>query len=204
MFLLRFINCTKGNIVNTFPSSERAVYSVDSFAALSESASLTRHLPPPDVVHAQKEKNYRDVDEQLHQAQLLLEDQTTREKEFLRTQASQAKEVASGRWDQHLRAQEIAAEQEFQKALAQLHESARQMRIKLEEQANHLVVEYQARRTQEEINRHKHEVEMHHWEEVSLASNPLSIILLHGQPAGYASIACLPFSLSKLIEGAFR
>lgn len=146
------------------PVGTQAVVGGTQIAMPPQPASLTRHLPPPDVVHAQKEKNYRDVDEQLHQAQLLLEDQTTREKEFLRTQALQAKEVASGRWDQHLRAQEIAAEQEFQKALAQLHESARQMRIKLEEQANHLVVEYQARRTQEEINRHKHEVEMHHWE----------------------------------------
>lgn len=156
-------------------------------AKLFFKASLTRHLPPPDVVNAQKEpkldgrrdvvwwrvilwclnvslwrslfrvqeKNYREVDEQLHQAQVLLEvpanrimctqllalisditkardmtqvlpyswfgqfrsvgpnrnlecaaflaflkDQTGREKEFLRTQASQAKEVRSrsGEW----------------------------------------------------------------------------------------------------------
>ena len=98
-------------------------------------ASLTRHLPPPEVVNAQKasgtlaglcelpteaqEQNYREVDEQLQQAQLLLEEslpadyhgkrqlcsratpphtqaleeQTKREKEFLRVQASQAKEA---------------------------------------------------------------------------------------------------------------
>ena len=113
-------------------------------------------------------------------SEVLCEEQTTREKEFLRSQAAKAKEernaqrnafgilfdsrqVATGRWDQHLRAQEIAAEQDFQKALAQLHESSRQMRLKLEEQANQLLVEYQARRSQEEINRHKHEVQLHLW-----------------------------------------
>ena len=54
-----------------------------------------------------KEQNYREVDDQLHQAQLLLEEmekegkevevvceeQTTKEKEFLRSQAAQAKEA---------------------------------------------------------------------------------------------------------------
>ncbi|CAE7915477.1 CACNA1G [Symbiodinium necroappetens] len=134
-------------------------------------ASLTRHLPPPEVVNAQKEQNYREVDEQLQQAQLLLEEQTKREKEYLRAQATQAKEVLEGRWDQHLRAQEISAEQDFQKSLAQLHESSRMMRLKLEEQASQLVIEYQTRRTQEEINRHKHEVELHHWEPFSLSSS---------------------------------
>jgi len=153
-----------GTVPLPVPVGTQATVGGEQIAMPPQPASLTRHLPPPDVVNAQKEKNYREVDEQLHQAQVLLEDQTGREKEFLRTQASQAKEVASGRWDQHLRAQEIAAEQDFQKSLAQLHESARQMRLKLEEQAGQLVVEYQARRTQEEINRHKHEVEMHHWE----------------------------------------
>eukprot|EP00913_Durusdinium_trenchii_P031033 g29065.t1 len=59
-----------------------------------------------DALNTLQEQNYREVDEQLHQAQLLLEDQTRREKDFLRAQASQAKEVAAGRWDQHLRAQE--------------------------------------------------------------------------------------------------
>ncbi|CAE7946404.1 Gba [Symbiodinium sp. KB8] len=104
-------------------------------------------------VSLREEQNYREVDEQLQQAQLLLEEQTKREKEYLRAQATQAKEVLEGRWDQHLRAQEISAEQDFQKSLAQLHESSRMMRLKLEEQASQLVIEYQTRRTQEELQR---------------------------------------------------
>ncbi|CAE7272498.1 unnamed protein product, partial [Symbiodinium pilosum] len=146
------------------PVGTQALVGGERIAMPPQPASLTRHLPPPDVVNAQKEQNYKEVDEQLQQAQILLEEQTKREKEFLRAQAAQAKEVLAGRWDQHLRAQEIAAEQDFQKSLAQLHESARLMRLKLEEQASQLIIEYQTRRTQEEINRHKHEVELHHWE----------------------------------------
>eukprot|EP00439_Symbiodinium_sp_Y106_P060566 s714_g8.t5 len=152
------------------------------------SASLTRHLPPPEVVNAQKEQNYREVDEQLQQAQLLLEEHTKREKEYLRAQATQAQEVLAGRWDQHLRAQEISAEQDFQKSLGQLHESSRMMRLKLEEQASQLVIEYQTRRTQEEINRHKHEVELHHWE-VLLATLSISPFSL-SRCSGFSGSAC--------------
>eukprot|EP00439_Symbiodinium_sp_Y106_P060454 s714_g8.t3 len=152
------------------------------------SASLTRHLPPPEVVNAQKEQNYREVDEQLQQAQLLLEEHTKREKEYLRAQATQAQEVLAGRWDQHLRAQEISAEQDFQKSLGQLHESSRMMRLKLEEQASQLVIEYQTRRTQEEINRHKHEVELHHWEvllaTLSISPLPRPALRLHCRRLG--------------------
>ncbi|CAK9032426.1 unnamed protein product [Durusdinium trenchii] len=191
------------------PVGTQAMVGGKQIAMPPQPASLTRHLPPPDVVNAQKEQNYREVDEQLHQAQLLLEDQTRREKDFLRAQASQAKEVAAGRWDQHLRAQEISAEQDFQKSLAELHESARQMRLKLEEQANQLVVEYQARRTQEDINRHKHEVEMHHWEGRAVVGLPpasLSIILIHVcEPASCSTVACwssLSPSFSNLFGGA--
>jgi len=146
------------------PVGTQAIVGGERIAMPPQPASLTRNLPPPNVVAAQKDQSFHDVDEHLQQAQLLLEEQTRREKEFLRSQANQAKEVALGRWDQHLRTQELAAESEYQKQLAQVHESARQMRLKLEEQATHLCLEFQTRQTQEEINRQKHEVELHHWE----------------------------------------
>eukprot|EP00931_Biecheleriopsis_adriatica_P008466 TRINITY_DN10964_c0_g1_i2.p1 TRINITY_DN10964_c0_g1~~TRINITY_DN10964_c0_g1_i2.p1 ORF type:complete len:317 (-),score=70.16 TRINITY_DN10964_c0_g1_i2:22-900(-) len=146
------------------PVGTQAVVGGERIAMPPQPAHLTRNVPSPEAVQAKKEQNFRDVDEHLQQAQLLLEEQTRVEKEFLRTQAAQAKEVAQGRWDQHLRTQELAAEQEYQKSLATIHESSRMMKLKLEEQAGQLTLEYQTRRTQEEINRHKHEVELHHWE----------------------------------------
>eukprot|EP00930_Biecheleria_cincta_P096551 TRINITY_DN88383_c0_g1_i1.p1 TRINITY_DN88383_c0_g1~~TRINITY_DN88383_c0_g1_i1.p1 ORF type:complete len:313 (+),score=52.59 TRINITY_DN88383_c0_g1_i1:30-941(+) len=146
------------------PVGTQAVIGGERVTMPVQPATLTAHLPDPEMVNRQKEQNFREVDEHLQQAQLLLEEQTRKEKDFLRAQAVQAKEISSGRWDQHLRAQEIAAEREYQQALAHVHESARQMRLKLEEQSSQLQLEYQTRRTQEEINRHKHEVELHHWE----------------------------------------
>mmetsp|Transcript_57932 Transcript_57932/g.139944 ORF Transcript_57932/g.139944 Transcript_57932/m.139944 type:complete len:162 (-) Transcript_57932:76-561(-) len=69
-----------------------------------------------------------------------------------------------GRWDQHLRAQELLAEREYQQQLATLREAAAQQRAVLEEQSSQLIVEYNARRTQQEINRRNYELQFRSWE----------------------------------------
>ncbi|CAE8654106.1 unnamed protein product, partial [Polarella glacialis] len=127
-------------------------------------AALTRGHPRPDEIQAEKEREHQHIDLQMQQAQVVLQEQTNKERDFLRSQASQAKEIASGRWDQHLRTQELSAEQEYQQQLAKVHEDARQMRLILEQQSSQLILEYETRRAQEDINHHMHEVELHQWE----------------------------------------
>merc|ERR1712113_51029 len=61
------------------------------------------------------------------------------------------------------RAQEIIAEQEYQTQLAKLHETVRQQKVALAKQAAQMVMEYNSRKVQQEINQRHYEIQLQHW-----------------------------------------
>jgi len=128
-------------------------------------SSLTYGLVSPQEVDAQKDEYARSLDQQQQQAREALVQQCDRQREYLRVQAEQQKAIAAGRWDQRFREQEMAAEQEYQQELARVREAARQLKVALEYQAAALVVEYNARKSQEELNYRIYEAEIREWEE---------------------------------------
>lgn len=128
-------------------------------------SNLTVGLVSPDEVAQQKEEYCRCLDEQQRHGLEVLKEQIQRQREYIRMQADQQKAIAAGRWDQHLRAQELAAEQEYQHEMAKLQEANRQLKTVLENQAAQLLVEFHARRTQEELNYRAYEVQLKEWEE---------------------------------------
>merc|ERR1711948_202976 len=115
-------------------------------------ASLTAGMVTPEDVAMQKEEYKRGVDEQQKQGEAILNEQTLQQREHIRKQAEQQKALAMGRWDQHLRAQEIIAEQEYQTQLAKLHGTVRKQKVALAKQAAQMVMEYNSRKVQQEIN----------------------------------------------------
>merc|ERR1712217_995804 len=114
-------------------------------------------------VAMQKEEYKKGIDDQQKQGEAILNEQTLQQREFIRNQAEQQKALAMGRWDQHLRAQEIIAEQEYQAQLAKLHETVRQQKVALAKQAAQMVMEYNSRKVQQEINQRHYEIQLQHW-----------------------------------------
>lgn len=127
--------------------------------------SMVVGLATPAEIERQKEEHMRDLDEQQRHRKEVLTEQTERQREYIRAQAQQQKAIAAGRWDQHLRAQEIAAEQEYQQQLSKLQEAARQLNTVLENQAAQLIVEYHGRKTQDEFNHRMYDTEMRNYNE---------------------------------------
>lgn len=125
---------------------------------------LTVGMASPQDVAAQKQEYSRSLDEQQRQGEAILSQQTHQQREHLRLQAEQQKVLAMGRWDQHLRAQELLAEREYQQQLAALREAARQRMATLEEQASQLIMEYNARKAQQEVNLRDYELQVRRWE----------------------------------------
>merc|ERR1712003_577714 len=126
--------------------------------------SLTASMTNPQDVVMQKEVYKHSLDEQLKQGEALLNQQAMRQQEHIRLQAEQQKALAIGRWDQQLRAQEMAAEQEYQQQLAKLQDDARQKKVLLEKQASEAIMEYNARKTQQEINYRHFQLQMQRWQ----------------------------------------
>jgi len=112
----------------------------------------------------QKEQFRKSVEEQQRQGEEALAQQLSQQKDYVRLQAEQQKALAHGRWDQQLRAEEMAAVQDYHQQMARLQDVARQQKLALQKQASQLVMEYNARRAQQEINQRQYEVQLQQWE----------------------------------------
>eukprot|EP00933_Yihiella_yeosuensis_P010936 TRINITY_DN11783_c0_g2_i2.p1 TRINITY_DN11783_c0_g2~~TRINITY_DN11783_c0_g2_i2.p1 ORF type:complete len:348 (+),score=36.81 TRINITY_DN11783_c0_g2_i2:35-1045(+) len=129
------------------PAGTQAYASAERMSMLPQPAPVHSSMVSPQEIEARKDHQHQAIDNHLTSAQRTLEEQTRNEKVWLRSQADQAKTISRTRWDQHLRAQ-----------------GARQMKLQLEKQALDLTHEYHIRQGQEDINRHRHEIDLHHWE----------------------------------------
>lgn len=146
------------------PAGACAVVAGETVTMPGQPSRLTVGMVTLEDVAAQRHEYTRSLDEQQHQGEQLLAQQVVQQREHLKVQAEQQKVLAMGRWDQHLRAQELLAEREYQQQLASLREAAAQQRAVLEEQAAQLVMEYNARKTQQEINKRNYELQIRQWE----------------------------------------
>merc|ERR1712039_202256 len=133
--------------------------------------NLTAGMVTPEDVARQKEEYKTTIDEQQRQGEAVLNEQTLQQREHIRMQAQQQKSIAMGRWDQHLRAQEIVAEQEYQQQIAVLHETVRQQKVALAKQAAQMVMEYNSRKVQQEINQRHYEIQLQHWHANSVGTH---------------------------------
>merc|ERR1719188_1896327 len=121
---------------------------------------LTAAMASPQDIADQKVANMRSIDEQVQHGEDVLRQETLRQIEHLRLQAEHQKALAASQLDQRLRAQELAAERDYQQEMAQLQDSVRQWRLALQQQAAQLVVEHKARRIQEEVNYRHYEIQL--------------------------------------------
>lgn len=121
-------------------------------------------LPDLQDISLQKEEHKRRLEEQLRQGEDILGQQANRQRDYVRMQAEQQKALATGQCDQQLRVEEISLEQQYQRQLEELHENARRQKLQLHKQASELVLEYNARKAQEEINHRQYEIQLQHWE----------------------------------------
>lgn len=135
-----------------------------SFAVPAPPVGLTAGMPDLNDISRQKEERKHRLDDQLKQGEDILSQQAKRQSEYMRLQAEQQKALATGQCDQQLRVEEIALEQQLQRQMEELHEAARRQKLQLHKQAADLVLEYNSRRAQEEINHRQYEIQLQHWE----------------------------------------
>jgi len=146
------------------PPGTKAVVGGEQIAMPAMPASLTKGMVCPEDVAVQKEQFRKSVEEQQRQGEEALAQQLSQQKDYVRLQAEQQKALAHGRWDQQLRAEEMAAVQDYHQQMARLQDVARQQKLALQKQASQLVMEYNARRAQQEINQRQYEVQLQQWE----------------------------------------
>jgi len=127
-------------------------------------AKLTEGLPNPQEVAQQKQEFARHIMVEHTENKAALQQQADQEKEFARVTAERYKALILGRLEVQMREEEMAAEHEYHNQLANLREAACQKRAALEKQASDLVVEYSARKAQDDVNRRNHQMQFHQWE----------------------------------------
>lgn len=128
-------------------------------------SDLTYGLVTPEEVNEKRNEYSRSLDGQQRQARDALVQQFQRQQDYLQLQADQQKAIAAGRWDQRFREEEMQAEQEYQQEVAKLRDAARQLKTALSTQATQLIVEYNSRKVQDELNHRIYEAEFKEWEE---------------------------------------
>lgn len=132
---------------------------------------LARPSAPPrsglltvDEVTIQKEELRKTLDLQLQQAEACLREQAARQREYLRSQAEQARVVVRARWDQQLRAQELAAEQGHMQEIQRLQEELRAAQASVRSQATQMVLAYHQRKVEQDMNLARFNTELQQWE----------------------------------------
>jgi len=113
----------------------------------------------------------------------ILQQQADHEIHHARSAAERYKALVLGRLEVQMREEEMAAEHEYQNQLAQLREAACRKRAALEKQAGDLVMEYSARKAQDDMNRKQHQMQLQQWEvgrleEPHVASGPEPLRLM--------------------------
>uniref|UniRef100_A0A7S4V3P2 Uncharacterized protein n=1 Tax=Alexandrium monilatum TaxID=311494 RepID=A0A7S4V3P2_9DINO len=146
------------------PPGSCAVVAGETVTMPGQPSRLTAGMTTPEDIAAQRQEYSHSIDEQQRRGEAVLSQQAAQQREHLRMQAEQQKVVALGRWDQHLRAQELLAEREYQQQLAALRAAAAEQRAALEERASQLIMDYHARRTQQEVNRRSYQQQVRQWE----------------------------------------
>merc|ERR1719410_2374707 len=127
-------------------------------------AKLTDGMPNPREVPEQKQEFTRHIMVQQKENEAILQQQADHEKEHARLAADRYKALVLGRLEVQMREEEMAAEHEYHNQLANLREAACHKRAALEKQAADIVMEYSARKAQDDMNRRNHQVQFHQWE----------------------------------------
>jgi len=127
-------------------------------------AKLTDGMPNPREVAEQKQEFARHIMVQQKENEAILQQQADHEKEHARLAADRYKALVLGRLEVQMREEEMAAEHEYHNQLANLREAACRKRAALEKQAGDLVMEYSARKAQDDMNKRNHQMQFHQWE----------------------------------------
>mmetsp|Transcript_81716 Transcript_81716/g.210399 ORF Transcript_81716/g.210399 Transcript_81716/m.210399 type:complete len:240 (-) Transcript_81716:257-976(-) len=127
-------------------------------------ASLMDRFPTPDSVAVQKAEHERGLDEQLHFQIALLMQKHQATLEFLRANNEQQKKRTEVAIDQQAQNCELELEAKYNEQMMLLAQATSQRKFELERQSNTLLVEYNARKAQEELLVQDYEVHRRYFE----------------------------------------
>jgi len=114
-------------------------------------ARLLDGIPDPQRVEGQKTQYVKSIDDQLNNAQALLQQQHKQQMEYLAATAEQQKRQFGIQKDQERSQQQMAFQQQYNQQLAQLDDAAREQRFTLEHQSTQLVADYNQKKAQETL-----------------------------------------------------
>merc|ERR1712096_298610 len=113
--------------------------------------SLLSGVPDPAAVEAQKAGYLRSIDEQLKNAQALLDQQHKQQIEYMRANAEQQKKQFGFQKDLEAEQGRMALNQQYAAHLNQLDDAARQQKFTLEQQSAQLIADYNQKKAHEAL-----------------------------------------------------
>jgi hypothetical protein len=112
---------------------------------------LTQGMPDPSSIDSQKAMYSRELDEQLKQGVEVLAQQLKQQSAYLAAVGEQQKRQYGLQVDQDIKSKEMVLAQQHNEQLLMLQQAAQQQKSALEHQANALILEYQQKKTAEEM-----------------------------------------------------
>jgi len=108
-------------------------------------------MPDPAAIESQREAYSRSLEHQLERGNLSLQEQHKARKQQLYNAAQQRKQALILQVEQQMRLEEMALDEQTNKAMLGLKKAALDQRAALDQQAAGLTLEYQQRKMQEEF-----------------------------------------------------
>jgi len=129
------------------------------YISLNPPVSLTAGMPTPETIRKQKDAYTQMLDQQLQQGMRVLAAQVKHQKDYLHAQAEQQKNQFYMQIDMEMKQQEMALAQSQAEQKMSLQQQASQQKQQLEAQAMMLGMEYQKKKSEEDVQRQQYEME---------------------------------------------
>jgi len=125
---------------------------------------FTAGLPDPAAIESQKTVYTHELDDQLKQGVEVLAEQLKQQSAYLAAVGEQQKRQYGLQVDRDIKAKEMVLAQQHNEQLLMLQQAAQQQKSALEHQANALILEYQQKKTAEELAAQQFNFQKQHME----------------------------------------
>ncbi|CAK0871275.1 unnamed protein product [Prorocentrum cordatum] len=131
----------------------------------SKPPALTTGMPDPQAVEVQKAAYNRSLEEQAQQGEELLRMQQKQQVDYIYQAAEEQKRQLMLQIDQQAKAQELQLSQQYGQQVMSLQQEFQHQKLLLEKQASELAMEYQMRKSHEEMLEQQYQMQQAHYEE---------------------------------------
>mmetsp|Transcript_80637 Transcript_80637/g.179120 ORF Transcript_80637/g.179120 Transcript_80637/m.179120 type:complete len:510 (-) Transcript_80637:168-1697(-) len=127
--------------------------------------SLTQGMPDPESIESQKAAYNRSLEEQAKHGEDMLKAQKQQQTDYIYQAAEAQKKQLISQIDQQAKQQELQLSQKYSQQVMSLQQEFQHQKLVLEKQANDLAMEFQRRKSQEDMMTQQYEMQRAHYED---------------------------------------